>query len=197
MPTILLLLALQTQVTGSIAGVVRDTAGKPLPCAIVSIGGVTRHRGVDSHGEYRLDYIPAGRVVIVAWAYGYKTAQADTLVGGSGPVRVDFALQPLRDGPIPVGSVLGSVRDARGRLLGTSPMVMVTGYGYRRQSRADSLGQYRVDSILIGAVQVQARALGYNGVSVDTALTAPGQLLRIDFKLRPSTLKLFPVTSQR
>lgn len=50
MPTILLVLALQTQVTGSIIGVVADTIGKPLADAVVSIAGATEHVRTDLVG---------------------------------------------------------------------------------------------------------------------------------------------------
>ncbi len=172
MPTILLLFVLQapvtvqTQVTGSaprgsIAGRVRNHVGEPLAGAVVSLGMAQQARA-DSLGRFRLDSVPVGGVEVTVWAYRYQTLRQNVQVKAGVTDTTDFFLDPMPTGLIPAGG-----------------------------ARADSIGQYHVDSVPTGAAKVTARCVGFYGASVDTVMTA-GQQLRLDFALKPDTLKLGP-----
>src|SRR5579872_4913838 len=148
MATILLLLVLQTQVTGSkvpasISGRVRDAAGKPLAGAVVSVGGFSRVRA-DSLGHYRMDLNAVGTLRVTAWAYGYQVTYQDAVVTPGKETELDFSLDTLRTGVIPAGSVFGVVRNADGHPL-ASAMVLVTETA--GQALTDSLGRYHMDSL--------------------------------------------------
>ena len=104
---ILLVLALQTQVTGSISGVVRDFTGKPLDDAVVSIQSASRYARTDSTGAYRLDAVPAGTVHMMAWALGHETENLDQVVTGGQQLRVDFVLRERQNTVFPAGSGMG------------------------------------------------------------------------------------------
>jgi serine protease inhibitor len=91
MPTILLILALQTQVTGSVAGVVRDTVGRPIPSAVVSISP-SRHAVADSLGQYRIDSVPAGAIHISARRIGFQSASVDTVLSTSQRLHADIVM---------------------------------------------------------------------------------------------------------
>lgn len=191
MPTILLVLALQTQVTGSIFGVVRDTAARPLADAVVSIAGMTRHTRSDSLGQYRLVAVPAGPTNIAAWALGYKTTIVGQMVDGGRRLHLDFELHALGDEIRPVGSVFGVVRDTAGHPI-QGAMVFVN--ATRHKALTDSLGQYRIDSVPARAIQLVARSLGYLGTSVDTAVAAE-EVVQLNFVMRISTVRLYPLVS--
>lgn len=198
MATILLLLVLQTQLTGSqssqgigsIAGVVLDTAGRPLAGAVVSIAAASRSVRTDSLGWYRLDKVPATGVGIVAWAYGHKTVMRDTVVRRGEVIHVDFVLHLLANGGlIPAGAIIGVVRDTAGRPVSTASVVLT---GLSLGTMTDSLGRYHFDSVPVGPMHLWVRHIGYRGVKVDTTVAA-GQPLWIDFVLREETFRLAPL----
>lgn len=197
MPTILLLLVLQTQVTGSpiggpqptgsIAGVVRDTAGHPLADAVISIAVGSRRVRTDSLGRYHMDGVPVGPVDLMAWAYRHKTMQTDTVVRRGEELHVDFVLHPLfNEGVIPAGAVFGVVRDTAGRPV---PGVSLFIGGLPRAAGTDSLGQYHFDWVPVGPARVVARRLGYKSVWVDTTIVT-GQQLWVDFVLHTQAVKI-------
>jgi hypothetical protein len=114
----------------------------------------------------------------------------DRVVTGGQQLSVDFLLLPLEGNVRPVGSVLGVVRDTAGHPITSSPFVVATASGYKRQSRVDSTGHYRIDSIPLGLTRVTARSVGYHMTWVDTAITIQGEQLRLDFVLRVETITL-------
>jgi hypothetical protein len=185
--------------TGSLIGTVRDTGGKPISQAVVSIASASRHAFADSLGQYHFDAVPVGRVEIMAWGYGFRTAMVDTAIVGGRQLRMDFVLRAVESGVIPAtvqatGSAVGVVRDTAGHPIGSYAFVIATSSGHNRGARADSIGEYRIDSVPLGAVRISARRLGYHTTWVDTTITSPGEQLRADFELHVSTVRLAPMT---
>ncbi|HZS61502.1 MAG TPA: serpin family protein [Gemmatimonadaceae bacterium] len=99
MVTTLALLALQTQVMGSISGLVRDGAGRaPATYALVAAteSGRTHTGRVDSLGRYRIDSIPLGPIRVTARRIGYTMALVDTAVTTAKPrLKLDFTLRAV------------------------------------------------------------------------------------------------------
>jgi serpin B len=93
MPTILLILALQTQVTGSVVGVVRDTAGRPISYALVFVGP-PRHAITDSLGQYRIDSVPAGRLAVSVRRLGFNMRVDTVVIQPGAQTRATFVLHP-------------------------------------------------------------------------------------------------------
>ncbi|HTD59041.1 MAG TPA: serpin family protein [Gemmatimonadaceae bacterium] len=93
MPTILLILALQTQVTGSVVGVVRDTAGRPISYALVFVGP-PRHAMTDSLGQYRIDSVPAGRLAVSIRRLGFDMRVDTVVIQPGAETRATFVLHP-------------------------------------------------------------------------------------------------------
>ncbi len=105
--------------TGSVAGTIRDTAGKAIPGASVRLSKGDRARTVQSRedGTYLFEKVPTGT------GYGLRVQAPRHRVAEQGPLtvaegettRVDFALVPER---VPdTGAIVGSVRGAGGRAI--------------------------------------------------------------------------------
>jgi serine protease inhibitor len=93
MPTILLILALQTQMTGSVVGVVRDASHRPVSYAEVSVSP-SRHTEADSLGRYRIDSIPPGSIHLSVLRIGFMRTQVDTAVAPGQRLRLEFVMRP-------------------------------------------------------------------------------------------------------
>jgi hypothetical protein len=79
--------------TGTIEGVVRDTAGTLVSGAVVQAFGNARHAMTDSRGRYRLDSIPPGRAGLRVRRVGYRTPAPETITVARGAVtQADFVM---------------------------------------------------------------------------------------------------------
>ena len=76
----------------SIKGKVKDTKGKPVPGASVSIKDSYDGSVVDSSGNYHFTTSEKGNVVLVITNIGYKTVEAPVTIAGSSVV-LDFTLR--------------------------------------------------------------------------------------------------------
>jgi len=93
MPTILLILALQTQMTGSVAGVVRDTVGRPISYAAVTVSA-SRRTMADSLGQYRIDSVPVGRLAVSIRRVGFRMRVDTVVIQPGAETRATFVLHP-------------------------------------------------------------------------------------------------------
>ena len=93
MPTILLILALQTQMTGSVVGVVRDASRRPVSYAQVFFGP-SRHTMADSLGRYRIDSIAPGSLHLSVSRIGFLRTQVDTALAPGQRLRLELVLRP-------------------------------------------------------------------------------------------------------
>ncbi|OLC07875.1 MAG: hypothetical protein AUH42_02770 [Gemmatimonadetes bacterium 13_1_40CM_70_11] len=86
---------LAAQGTGEVYGAVRDTVGRPIPAARVSVPGKLLSATADARGEYRLSGVPAGTVVLSAGqVIGYLPVFDTVSITAGLPLRHDFVLRP-------------------------------------------------------------------------------------------------------
>ena len=77
----------QTSPAG-VAGIVADSAGRPLASAVVSVVG-TEHAGrTDARGRFRFDSLPVGAVTLRAAFVGYHPVQHDTVLAAGGQTEI-------------------------------------------------------------------------------------------------------------
>lgn len=117
LPPLLITAKGQSNPLASLAGVVRDAAGRPIPAAIVLVStprGQVYQTHSDERGHYRLEGMPAGHYVPLAAAWGYDEATGPLLrLGGNRQQVLDFVLVQHQPSPIqPVGLHIGPARQA-------------------------------------------------------------------------------------
>jgi hypothetical protein len=91
--------------TGSIVGVIQDTAGQPIAEAVAlvaTVEGKTFQARSDARGRYRIDGVPPGRYVPMAAAWGYDEQNGPSLQVRAGEQQsdVDLRLALHEVGPI-------------------------------------------------------------------------------------------------
>jgi len=79
----------------SLAGVVRDTAGTPLPHAQVVIIGLNRGTSSNTAGEFFFDAVSPGRYEVYATLIGYAPARVAVVIpdGSDAPVRITITMR--------------------------------------------------------------------------------------------------------
>ena len=100
--------------TGSVSGTVRDPQGQPLDGAVVVVSadrGQTISARTDAEGRYRLEDVPAGRVVPAVARYGYgdevyrrlpwQAASTVRVRAGQATTGIDFTLRPYAGVSLP------------------------------------------------------------------------------------------------
>lgn len=105
---------------GSITGVVKDTAGKPVPQALVTIEGGKVHTGLltDANGAFQASDIAAFRTIEVkAYKAGFLYVEAHAPVTKGGTANVVITIPPennpaaspkVSDATVPAGPVAGT-----------------------------------------------------------------------------------------
>jgi TonB-linked SusC/RagA family outer membrane protein len=84
--------ALAAQGTGTISGIVTDSAGAPLASARVSIDGTTAAAGTSEQGRYTLRGIAVGQRVVRARLLGYRVQEQTITVTAGASITVNFRL---------------------------------------------------------------------------------------------------------
>jgi len=85
------------------------------------------------------------------------------------------------------GSIYGTVRDTGG---GPVKHTRITVSSVEAVVLADSLGRYRLDSLVPGRTTIRALMIGYLAQQRDNVDVRPGQATRVDFVLRTPTCDL-------
>ena len=85
--------ALAQRTGGTITGVVRDTAGKPVPAANVSLHPGDRRTQSDSAGRFTIDGLGEDSYTVRARKFGYRADSWDVKLSKSGRVEVKLALE--------------------------------------------------------------------------------------------------------
>lgn len=80
------------QATGTIAGVVTSTSGRPLPAAQVFVSGTSVGGITDDRGRFLLLDVPAGPVVVRVELIGYQTEERTLSVAAGESSILDFRL---------------------------------------------------------------------------------------------------------
>jgi len=78
---------------GAITGIVRDTAGKPVPGANVSLHPGDRRTQTDSSGRFSLDGLGEDNYTVRARKFGYRPDSWDVKISSSGRADVKLALE--------------------------------------------------------------------------------------------------------
>lgn len=149
----------------SLAGAVRDDAGRPVIAAEVLINGEVRTRS-DSTGRYLVEGIDAGEVTLLVRRFGYGPAEAQLRLAPGARRSVHIELIPFAQelAPVVVTStgrgVLGMVQDTLGAPLRD---VEVTVVGAEASVRTDGRGQFSMPDLAAGQYIVVVRREGYRG----------------------------------
>lgn len=107
--------ALHAQGTGSVRGTVRDSAGRPVPRAEVTLAGSPLRTTADSSGVFRLERVPAGDQRVRARRIGYRLRELPASVSAGGEDTLAFVLAVLARELDPV--VVEATLDRRARYL--------------------------------------------------------------------------------
>ena len=98
----------------SVAGIVADPDGRPLPNAQVFIASINRGTLTGGDGRYILRAVPPGRYHIDVQLIGYRRIHRELLVGDAGgTITVDFVLEPT---PLQLGDVVATATPIGGEV---------------------------------------------------------------------------------
>ncbi|HEY2359977.1 MAG TPA: carboxypeptidase regulatory-like domain-containing protein, partial [Candidatus Angelobacter sp.] len=148
--------------SGSITGTVRDNNGNPVPFAQVAIAttgtGFNLFNSTDSLGVYRFTRVLLGPFTVQAFmSFNQTFATADGALLTDGQVATVDINMPA------TGTVFGSVFGPDGITPFANPFVSVfsiDSFGpegiFNNQTTADVLGNYQVNGVQVGTVQVAA-----------------------------------------
>ena len=81
--------------TFALTGTVRDSTGRALPDADITIAALSLATRTDKRGAYRLTRIPAGALAVVARHLGYAEQTATLEFGAQSAITHDFVMQRL------------------------------------------------------------------------------------------------------
>ncbi len=149
--------------SGTVTGIVRDSNGNPAPFTQVAIAsllnGFNQFNSTDSFGVYKFTRVPLGSFTVQAVFFnGNETfASADGVLATDGQVFNADITMPA------TGTVFGTIFSSDGITPATNPTVSVIGLDsvgpegtFNRQTGADTLGNYQINGVQVGAVQVAA-----------------------------------------
>ncbi len=166
----------------TLAGAVRDEAGRPISGATVSArmerGWSSWEATSDGAGAYRLEGLREGLVRVTADAPGHVEATRDDVPVTARAAPLDLVLQTA-------GTIEGTIRGVTGQ---PEPRAWVFAYrGAERldQARTDGQGRFRL-TVAPGAVQLFVRSDDRAGIARAAAEVAAGALAVADVVLEPS-----------
>jgi protocatechuate 3,4-dioxygenase beta subunit len=145
---------------GTVRGILLDTAGKPVSGAIVTAGGVAARTG--QTGEYRLTGVPAGLDdVETQWKEEFAARRQVKVAAGAEAVA-DLRL-------FKAAAIVGTVVDETTKQP-VAGVRIAAGAGeaswfeadvFRRRTRSDTRGRFRVGGLAAGRYSVEAARSGY------------------------------------
>lgn len=83
------------QPAGVIAGVVRDSVGKPIPSVELTVAYLPRTARTDSTGTFRIAGLRPGTTTLALRRFGYEPRTVTTTVIGGKTARVNIVLEPF------------------------------------------------------------------------------------------------------
>jgi len=148
--------------SGVVTGIVRDNNGNPAPFAQVALAstGISFNlfSNTDSLGAYKFTRVPLGPFTVQAFL-----GVNGTLANGDGALLTDGQVAIVDITMPATGTVFGSVFAADGLTPVANPfvaLVSLDSFGpegnFSRQTFADSLGNYQINGVQVGTVQVAA-----------------------------------------
>jgi hypothetical protein len=148
--------------SGIVTGIVRDNNGNPIPFTQVAIAttgtGFNLFTSTDSLGVYRFSRVPLGPFTVQAALFANQTfANAD------GALLTDGQVATLDINMPATGTVFGVVFGADGITPAVNPFVSVVSIdsfgpegNFNGQTTADALGNYQINGVQVGTLQVAA-----------------------------------------
>jgi len=190
------------ETTASLAGFVRDSAGRPIPSAEVLLLETTYATRSDSAGHFVLPNIPPGSHRVWFRRLGYTSSQFDwpARVGERTEVVVVLHQIPQTLDPVVVraqedkdiaarASLLGLIVDPEGQAINEADVQLV---GASRSGLTRENGGFLFRPLPIGAYIVRVRKLGFEPSVLKLNLIA-GDEREVVIRMRRLSAKLDPV----
>jgi outer membrane protein OmpA-like peptidoglycan-associated protein len=164
--------------TGTVAGAIKATDGKPVGDAVVAFGTRPRSRVVsDADGGFESGPLAGGPVEVVATAPGFEPGRTTAVVVPGTPVMVEMTLTRKA----PTGNVRGKVSDRGGRGVGAT--LRFSGAA-TYEAHADATGTFSA-ALPVGPYKVVVEAPGFPNKEVPLDIVA-GEDKHLDVALRPA-----------
>jgi hypothetical protein len=175
--------------SGTVTGIVRDSNGNPVPFTQVALAttGVSFNLfgSTDSLGVYRFNRVPLGPFTVQAFLNINQTfANADGAVQSDGQVVILDITMPA------TSTVFGSVFAADGITSVVNPFVSVVSIdsfgpegNFNGQTTADALGNYQINGVQVGTVQVAASDAAGTSAGAATGLLTANSPLNLNITL--------------
>ena len=140
--------------TGSIAGVVTDEEGAPLPGVTITVSGSsligTMSYITSESGTFRIPALPPGTYTLVAELPGFQTVRREGIVVSVGmTVRVQIQMKPAKI-------------EEEVTVVGESPVVDVVSSKVDTVIKSDQLRNLPIGRNLYSIIQLAPGVLGYN-----------------------------------
>jgi hypothetical protein len=162
-----------TLLSGAITGTVRDNNGNPVPFAQVAVATIGANFNLfgstDSFGVYRFSRVPLGPFTVQAFLNFNQT-----YANGDGALLTDGQVATVDINMPATGTVFGVIFGADGITPAVNPFVSVVSIdsfgpegNFNGQTTADALGNYQINGVQVGSLQVGA--VDQSGTSAGTA----------------------------
>ncbi|MEW4224362.1 carboxypeptidase regulatory-like domain-containing protein [Rossellomorea marisflavi] len=169
---------------GSVIGTIREAlTGEPIRNALViafSLSGIPLGNAItDVNGNYLIDGLPAGPVVLIVRATGFQTQMRDVTIIGGETIQENFNL--LGDPAV----ITGFITDIRTGEPIPQALVQIYPFGSDvpiRSTLSTQNGFYILFGLPPGRYVIRVRAFGYPEKFVEVTLLE-GQVLRLDIQL--------------
>jgi hypothetical protein len=175
--------------SGTVTGIVRDSNGNPVPFTSVALAttgaSFNLFGGTDSLGVYRFTRVPLGPFTVQAVLFANQTfATVDGAVTTDGQVITLDINMPA------TGTVFGTVFGADGLTPAVNPFVSavnIDSFGpegnFFGQTTADALGNYQINGVQVGTVQVAASDQSGTSAGAATGLVTANTPLNLNITL--------------
>jgi hypothetical protein len=171
-----------------LTGVVVDNlSGRPVPSALVSVGGQAPRAIADSLGAFALRGVPSGSFELLVQRFGFGDLTLRVSVPGSPqPVIARLQVDPLElDSLIVTGAarvqLAGSVLDARSREPVPWASLWLSPDAVREAGSAsgDDEGVFSIDGVRTGVYLLRVDKLGYQSQYISVGVSAPPEPITV------------------
>ncbi len=158
----------QTWAQGTITGTVKDDTGEPVIGATIVVKGTTLGASTDFDGNYTLERVPAGTVMLTATFIGFQPQERTLSLNNGQTLRADFTLSEdteLIDEVVVIGYGVTRKRDLVGSVAKVEQVNEIVGGSFENALQGKAPGvQITQTSGVAGAGSV-IRVRGSNSVS--------------------------------
>jgi hypothetical protein len=175
--------------SGTVTGIVRDSNGNPVPFTSVALAttgaSFNLFGGTDSLGVYRFTRVPLGPFTVQAVLFANQTfATVDGAISTDGQVITLDVIMPA------TGTVFGTVFGSDGLTPAVNPFVSavsIDSFGpegnFFGQTTADTLGNYQINGVQVGTLQVAASDQSGTSAGATTGLLTTNAPLNLNITL--------------